>query len=85
MDRVPTASQDFFCILELQNTQDTSFVSDKSTGSMKALGEAMRQSLAVSCREGREEGLSAELIVELRPKKMKTSQSLKGPWQYFPG
>lgn len=52
---------------------------------MKAMNGVMRQSLAIFFREGREEGLSEELIFELRPKKMKTSQSLKGLWQYFPG
>ena len=61
------------------------FLTNESTDSLEALNGVMRQSSAVFCREGREEGLPEELIFELRPKKMKTSQSLKGLWQYFPG
>lgn len=60
-------------------------LTNKSTGPMKALNEVMRQSLAVFFGGGREEGPSEGLIVEPRPKKMKTSQSRRGLWQYFPG
>ena len=56
----------------------------RSTGSMKALNGVTRQSLAVFFREGREEGLSEELMFELRLKKRKASQSHKRLWQYFP-
>lgn len=41
----------------------------KLTGSTTTLNEVMRQSLAVFFRERKEEGLSKELIFELRPKK----------------
>lgn len=58
---------------------------NKSTGSMKALNGVMGHGpWQSSLGRVMEEGLAEELTFELRPKKMRTSQSRVGLWQYFP-